>query len=57
MLENLLKAAVGVVITPVAVAADIATLGGTLADQEKPFTAQVVNSVAENLKDAIDPES
>lgn len=40
MFGKLLKATVGTVIeTPIAVAADIATLGGALTDKKEPYTA------------------
>lgn len=51
MFGNLLKAVVGTVIeTPVAVVADMATLGGVLTDQEKPYTAQAVEKVVDNIQ-------
>jgi hypothetical protein len=56
MLESLAKAAVGVVTVPVAVVADVVTLGGTLTDKEQPYTAEAVSDVVQNLKDATKPE-
>jgi len=56
MLESLAKATVAVVVTPVAVVADVVTLGGSLNDKDKPYTAQALEAVAENLSDAINPE-
>lgn len=53
MLENLVKATVGVVVeTPVALAADVVTLGGSLTDQDKPYTAQAVEKVVDNIQKA-----
>lgn len=56
MFKSLLKAAVGVVVTPLAVAADVVTLGGALTEQEKPYTVQTLGSVVDNVTDAITPE-
>ena len=40
MLSDLAKAAVGVVIeTPIAVVADVVTMGGALTDKDQPYTA------------------
>lgn len=55
MFGSLLKAAVGVVLTPVAVVADVATLGGTLTDRKESYTGQVLDAVEKNLSDTIDP--
>ncbi len=50
MLSNLTKAVVGVVVeTPIAVVADVVTLGGSLTDKDKPYTAEAVSKVANNL--------
>jgi hypothetical protein len=55
ILESLAKAAVGVVTVPVAVVADVVTLGGVLTDKEKPYTAEAISDVVQNLKDASRP--
>lgn len=55
MLESLAKAAVGVVVTPVAAVADVITLGGALTDRETPYTAEAVSAVYQNLEDAVKP--
>lgn len=55
MFKSLLKAAVGVVVTPVAVVADIATIGGLNTGAKEPYTASTVKSIGKNLADAIDP--
>ena len=52
MLESLTKAALGVVTVPLAVAADVVTLGGVLTDQPEPYTAKAVSDVVKNLKNA-----
>ena len=56
ILENLAKAAVGVVTTPVTLVADVATLGGSLTEQGKPYTVQALEDVYDNLKQATKPE-
>lgn len=53
MLGDLAKAAVGVVIeTPIAVVADVVTLGGALTDKEQPYTATALEKVMENVENA-----
>jgi hypothetical protein len=56
MLEDLTKAAVGVVTLPVSVAADVVTLGGTLTDKDKPYTAETVSNIVQNLENAAKPK-
>ena len=56
ILESLTKAAVGVVTLPVSVAADVVTLGGTLTDKDKPYTADTVSNIVQNLENAADPD-
>ena len=55
MFEDLVKAAVAVVATPVAVVADVVTLGGSLTDRDKPYTAEQVSNVVKNLENAAKP--
>lgn len=54
MLENLAKAAVGVVTTPATLVADVITLGGSLTDKEVPYTYEQLAKVLENLQKAVD---
>ena len=56
MLESLTKAALGVVTVPVAVVADLVTLGGVLTDKSEPYTAEAVSDVVKNLKNAANPD-
>ncbi|MEG0991351.1 MAG: hypothetical protein RSN88_10860 [Gordonibacter sp.] len=56
MLTSLAKAATAVVTVPVAVAADVVTLGGSLTDKHKPYTAEAVEDFVDNLKDASKPD-
>ena len=53
LIGNLTKAVVGVVVeTPVAVVADVITLGGSLTDKDKPYTAEALEKVVQNVQDA-----
>jgi len=55
MFGNLLKAAVGVLIeTPVAMVADVITMGGALTDEKKPYTAQALEKVMDNVTKSTD---
>ena len=56
MLESLAKAATAVVTVPVAVVADVVTLGGALTGKRKPYTAEAVEDFVDNLKDASKPD-
>lgn len=53
MFDKLLKAAVGVVTLPVDIVADVVTLGGSLTDEEMPYTAQKAANVMKNIQDAV----
>ena len=55
MIESIAKAAVAVVTVPVAVVADVVTLGGALTDKDQPYTADAVGDLVDNLKDATKP--
>ena len=52
MFGELLKAAVGVVVLPVSLAADVVTLGGALTDKEEPYTVSNIEEVFKNLQDS-----
>lgn len=56
MLESLAKAAVAVVEAPVAIAADVVTLGGAATDRDTPYTAEAVGHFVENVQNAADPK-
>ena len=57
MLGDLVKATVGAVIeTPVAIVADVVTLGGSLTDKNEPYTATAVKRVVENIENATKPD-
>lgn len=52
-IESLAKATVGAVIeTPLAVIADVVTLGGELTDQKESYTETAVSKVVKNVQDA-----
>jgi hypothetical protein len=58
MFDNLFKAVVGAVIeTPVAVVADVVTLGGSLTDQESSYTAEAVSKLVENIQESTKPSN
>lgn len=51
MIGKLAKATVGVVVeTPVAVVADVVTLGGALNDRKEPYTATALSKVVKNVQ-------
>lgn len=57
VLGKLTKAAIGVVVeTPIAVIADVVTLGGSLTDKDKPYTATALSKVVENVQGATEKE-
>ena len=56
MIGSLAKATVGAVVqTPVAIVADVVTLGGTLVDPNKPFTQDALGNVVQNLENSVKP--
>ena len=55
ILTSLTKAAVGVVIeTPIAIAADVVTLGGSMTDKKEPYTVTAVGKVVGNVSSITD---
>lgn len=55
MLGSLLKATIGLVVeTPVALVKDVITLGGSLEDEDVPYTIQSLNKVLDNISEAVD---
>ena len=53
MLGDLAKATVGLVIeTPIAVVADVVTMGGALTDKDQPYAATALEKVMENVENA-----
>jgi hypothetical protein len=56
MFGSLLKAAAAVITVPVSLAADVVTMGGAMTDQDRPYTAEALSDLIQNLKDATSPE-
>ncbi|CAB4187617.1 hypothetical protein UFOVP1155_44 [uncultured Caudovirales phage] len=57
ILRDLTKAVVGVVIeTPIAVAADMLTLCGSITDKNEPYTATALKDVMKNIEHATKPD-
>lgn len=57
MLTSLTKAVVAAAVeTPVAVVADVVTMGGALTDRDEPYTAKALSNVVQNIEDAADPK-
>jgi hypothetical protein len=52
---DLAKAAVAVVTVPVAVVADVVTMGGALTDKDQPYTADAIEDFVKNVNNAADP--
>ena len=57
ILKSVTKAVVGIVVSPIDIAMDIATLGGTLSDRDEPYTVSRVKQVMRNCDHAVDPET
>lgn len=57
MFESLLKATVlTFVTTPVAVVADVVTLGGTMNDRKETYTESQLKALVKNVENAVDPD-
>ena len=56
ILESLTKAALAVVAVPVAVVADVVTLGGAVNDRDRPYTVDAVSDLVQNIEDATRPK-
>ncbi len=57
MFNDLFKAAVGLVVeTPLAVVADVVTLGGALTDKQQPYTSEALSKVVSNLENTTKPD-
>lgn len=57
LLESTLKVAASAVSVPVAIAADVATLGGALTDKDRPYTADACSDLVKKLQDMTKPRS
>jgi hypothetical protein len=57
ILSDLTKAVVGVTIkTPLAVAADVITMGGAINDKAELYTATALKEVMNNVSNAVKPD-
>ena len=56
MLQSLLKSAMVVLEAPVAVAADVVTLGGVLNDKDKSYTEETANKFVKNVSNITKPD-
>lgn len=56
ILKSLAKAATAVVDIPVAVVADVVTLGGALSDKNNSYTSDAAGRLVQNVKDMADPD-
>lgn len=56
LVSSLTKATLGVATTPVALVADVVTMGGALTDKEQPYTADALADILKNLENATDPD-
>lgn len=54
--ESLAKTVVSVVKLPVAVVADVITMGGALTEKDKPYTAETCEQIMDNLDNAAKPK-
>lgn len=57
IIGDLTKAVIGAVIeTPIAIAADVVTMGGALTDKNEPYTATAIKGVMKNVDNATKPD-
>jgi hypothetical protein len=57
LFESLTKAVIGVVVeTPIAIVADMLTMGGALTDKDEPHTTTALKSVMKNIEEATTPK-
>lgn len=56
MLSKLISAAVGTVLLPVAVVADVVTMAGAMTDEDRPYTATRVKQIYRDIGEALGDE-
>ena len=57
ILGDLTKAVVGVVVeTPIAVVADVVTMGGFLTEKNEPYTAKTLKKIMKNIENSTKSE-
>lgn len=54
MFDKLLKAAIGTVLLPIAIVADVVTIGGNLNDRDEPYIASRVKQIYADIDEALD---
>lgn len=54
MFGSLIKVVANVAVTPIELVKDVVTMGGTMTDQDKPYTLQRLEKAQEHLDDALD---
>ncbi len=54
LFTGLVKAAVNVVTLPIAVVADVATLGGSLSDKDEPYIVDNLKRIVEGVEETVD---
>ncbi len=56
-LKSLTKATIGAVVeTPLAVAADFVTLGGSITERDEPYTTTAIKKVVKNVSDSTESD-
>lgn len=55
MLNDLAKAAVGIVSLPITLVEDVVTMGGALTDKETPYTVERLEDIMKNIGNAAKP--
>lgn len=53
MIQSLLKATLAIALTPMALTADLLTLGGTLTHRNDSYTQELLTQAGKHLNDAI----
>lgn len=57
IIGELTKAVVGAVVEmPIAIAADVVTMGGALTDKDEPYIATALRGVLQNVENATKPD-
>lgn len=54
VLKGLTKAVVSAATLPIDIVADVITIGGTMTDQEKPYTAKKLEKMIDGIDEATD---
>ena len=56
IIGDLTRAVVGIAIeTPIAIAADLVTMGGAITDKDEPYTVSALKGVMRNVENATKP--